>query len=186
MDLYTAWPAFNFKDPAYGPNSFNLTGMNPNPGTVGVIDRHYKVWPHTPIIWTQHPPSLGLTQTVGCATLGAFMADMVLGVPGGSGTDATPSTGTDWSRLVDLLLKVTFNRTFRHTPTLGPRTEPRGVLAFALPDSGQPLGGVIGRLLSDGEPPFAGVEIIEDGRSEGISIMRIELKRRPDAPAQGG
>jgi len=96
-------------------------------GTFGVIDPRFYGEPH----WTQHParpsPKIISRNDPG---LGKFIAEMVDGTQAGYGRVATPSLNTDWSKVVEKLLHITYNRALTNRSTLGSARPPRGVHAF--------------------------------------------------------
>ena len=170
--LYQKWPVFSFEDSAYGCKSYSLMSIcNRNAGSFGVIDQHFKNSPKSPPMWTQHDPEPTPDCLANTPTLGEFLAQMILGNGVTCGRIAFPKGTDDWSQVVDLLLRVTYQKTFKHKGTFGPYEPPRGVMAF-LNRAQWPQQRSISR---DWQPPFDGFEIIEDGEPGGISILKIEV-----------
>lgn len=178
LALYQQWFVFDFVEAAYGLKGVDLRkGGTVGTATFGVIDRHLKHLPTNPIVWTQHAPSPTPQRVLGGQRLGSFLTGMVCGRPR-LGRRADPSAGTPWSRTVEALLSVTYSRVFRHTPTYGPLSLPRGVTAFhylSLGDRRLLRQGRGGSLL-DGGPPD-GVTLLEGDDQGGISTIHIRLER---------
>ena len=177
LGLYHRWPSFSFTDKdSYGTGSFLL---NPNaaetPSWFGVIDRHLKNGAGSPPpVWTQHPPSPTPAVTTGGRTLGAFVTDAVFG-PGAGRPVAIPAV-SDWDRLVELLLQVTYAGLFRDTATLGPSPAGRGVTALAFRAAG-----VMQRItpkwtMGSGAPPVDGAADREsEPAPSGVSVLHVEV-----------
>jgi hypothetical protein len=76
--------------------------------------------------------------------------------------------------VVDLLLTVTYAKTFGHKPTLGNARPLRGSgkYAYFLAELPAPVA-----LLMNGgwHPPFDGVETVYDDRPDGISVVHFSL-----------
>ena len=175
LRLYQAWPLFSFVESVYGNDSFDLAVQNSDEvGTFGVIDRHFRNTAINPPIWTQHAPSPTPKNITTEPTLGAFLATMAGGLRLGFGRGAIEGGTDDWSKLVELLLRVTYAKTFRHQTTLGSRNPARGnnAIAFMLTRASQKLPGLGGHG-PDWRPPFDGFEVIEDDNPGGISILHI-------------
>jgi hypothetical protein len=180
LSLYQSWPQFSFVDGVYGPDKYILTTKGAQSGTIGVIDRHFRKAPAFPPIWTQHEvtptPSIVTSEPM----LGTFIAHMA--VPSKYGRIARPGGQDDWSKVVDLLLTVTYSKVFRHKPTLGTSTPKRGVtgLAYFLTSgltSG--MGGSAARSSAGRQwrPPFDGFEEIDDPSPGGISLLHVKIAR---------
>jgi hypothetical protein len=129
LDLYQHWPRFDFEEAAYKLNhiDFRAGGAGGHSGTFGVIDRHLTNQP----VWTQHAASPTPAIILNQSRLGEFIAEMVDGTRAGFGRLATPSLQTDWAKVVERLLTVTYARAFHHKMTFGPAGAPRGVNAVA-------------------------------------------------------
>jgi hypothetical protein len=177
LDLYQSWPPFLFVDAIYGTNQYAL--MNPTgeqSGTFGVIDRHFKKQTTAPPIWTQHraspTPSIATSEPM----LGTFIANMA--APGAYGRPAWPGGKDDWSKVVDLLLSVTYRKAFRHKPTLGARGPGRGVTALACFLSAGAAGSRSHSRAGAGWwPPFDGFQESDDPSPGGISLLHIQIDR---------
>jgi hypothetical protein len=174
LDLYQKWHKFDFEESIYGLSQVDFTngGGAIDSGTIGVIDRHFI----TPPVWTQHAANPTPAIISGEPQLGEFIAEMVDGTRSGFGRLATPALQTDWSKTVERLLDVTYNRVFHHKPTLGPTGVPRGVRAVASLNftqmanltSGNPGGSIKG--------PPDDFEIREDDRvPRGISVVHVGI-----------
>ena len=130
LDLYQNWHRFDFKDPAYGMKRVDFT-IGPRPawsGTFGTIDPRFDGQPR----WTQHlarPTPRNIHKND--PRLGHFIAEMADGTQPGFGRLATPSLKTDWSKVVERLLSVTYTRAFGDKAILGPARPPRGTNAVA-------------------------------------------------------
>jgi hypothetical protein len=181
LALYQSWPAFSFVDSIYGTGKYilaNRTGEES--GTIGVIDRHFKKAAADPPIWTQHnarpTPSIVTAEPM----LGSFIANMV--APSACGRQSWAGGQDDWSKVVDVLLSVTYGKVFRHKAALGKSTPRRGVTALAYllttsamtPKSRSKTG-------SDWRPPFDGFEVIEDPLPGGISLVHIRIGQSGDS-----
>jgi hypothetical protein len=131
LELYQDWPRFRFVDAGYGPSSFRLAGsQHGQGGSFGVIDRHLILDADTtPPVWTQHNPRPTPAKVTGEPELGSFLTWMLAGRPG-FGRNAPESPKDDWSKVVELLLTVTYAKTFGHPPTLGELRPSRGFSAF--------------------------------------------------------
>jgi hypothetical protein len=177
LSLYQAWPQFTFVDPIYGANQYVLaTTTRARSGTFGVIDRHFRKRRSAPPIWTQHPASPTPSVVTGEPMLGTFIANMTNG--SACGRRAQPDGKDDWSKVVDLLLRVTYRKAFRHKPTLGPASPLRGatrsVCFLASGNTGTASRRRIGR---DWQPPFDGFEYIDDPDPGGISLVHVRIGR---------
>lgn len=177
LELYQAWPQFSFADPVYGTDQYLLaTTAGAQSGTFGVIDRHFKKTQAAPPIWTQHQARPTPSKVANEPMLGTFIAEMAGG--GAHGRRAWPGGQDDWSRVVDLLLSVTYKKVFRHSPTLGPASPLRGNTALACflvagdtaPASGRRRGG-------DWQPPFDGFEYVDSPTPGGISLVHVQIGR---------
>ena len=175
LGLYQSWPSFAFVDGIYGTDQYILkSATGEQSGTFGVIDRHFKKTPAAPPIWTQHEamptPSIVTIEPM----LGTFIAHMA--VPSTYGRIARPGGRDDWSKVVDLLLTVTYAKVFRHKPTLGVSSPKRGVtsLAYFL-TSGIAASGARSSAGGHWRPPFDGFEDIEDPSPGGISLLHIKI-----------
>ncbi len=177
LELYQSWPVFTFKEAIYGSNSYALKSVGQgDAGSFGVIDRHFRNSPGLPPRWTQHdarPTPVSITNE---PSFGGFLAQMVGGKVGACGRVAVPGGSDDWSQVVDLLLRVTYCKAFRHAPTLGASSSRRGTTAIAYltgsherHSGSRRLGGPAWR------PPFEGFEEVGDETPGGISVLRIEV-----------
>lgn len=179
LRMYQGWPSFVFVDAVnYGSGTY-LLGMHPGgtPGWFGVIDRHFKNGPYSPPpVWTQHPPSPTPIITTGGRTLGEFVTDAVFDL--GAGCLVNVSATSDWDRLVNLLLRVTYAGLFRHSATLGPRSAGRGVTALAFRAASVTQEITPTWLMGGGTPPIdgAGDQVFEPAGS-GISVLHVTVGR---------
>jgi len=176
LHLYQNWPSFKFRDAVYGANSYSLKCSGTGSGTYGVIDRHFKSSAGRSPQWTQHPAQPTPVAITSEPTFGEFLAHMIGGRSKNYGRIAVPGGADDWSKVVDLLLDITYKKAFRHAATLGPLSPPRGTTALAylttVPErqvQGWPSAGLGWR------PPFDGFEVIEDESPGGISVLRLEV-----------
>lgn len=178
--LYQNWPTFEFSDGAYGTRRFNLRATCiEESGTFGIIDRHLKNSLSTPPVWTQHPASPTPTSVSIEPTLGRFLADMVGRTGLNCGRRAFEGGVDDWSQVVDLLMKVTYDKVFRHVPTLGNSIARRGITALMV--SKMPPIGVIGFIDGGGSrPPIDGVDFFEADGPRAISVLRIIVAETSD------
>ena len=107
-------------------------GAKEDAGTFGIIDRHFRSLPATPPVWTQHraqpTPKVITTEPM----LGTFIANMAAAKRTRYGRRAWPGGKDDWSKVVDLLLKVTYAKAFRHRQTLSAAAPQRGNTALRL------------------------------------------------------
>jgi hypothetical protein len=112
--------------------------------------------------------------------LGSFIAEMVDGTQKGIGRLATPTLKTDWSKVVERLMSITYGRVFHHKPALKATNAQRGVTAvacLALKTGHEPP--LAAWLRGGDSPPFGGVEIAEvDGTPIGISIFHVQISDR--------
>ncbi len=182
LHIFQHWPSFRFRDPVYGTSTYSLTGVGAGEsGTFGVIDRHFKKSRKQPPRWTQHSARPTPRRITTEPTLGGFIAQMLGGSTRSFGRVASSGGTDDWSRVVDLLLNVTFRKAFRHAPTTGALHSPRGVTAMAYLKG--PIGGQ-GRSRKpsgvDWRPPFDGFQTVEDDNPGGMSVLRIEVSRDMD------
>jgi hypothetical protein len=174
LDLYQNWHKFRFQESAYGISQVDFTkgGGGRDSGTIGVIDRHLKSQP----VWTQHAARPTPATILNQPHLGKFIAEMVDGSRPGFGRLATPTLQTDWSKTVERLLEVTYQRAFHHKPILGPTRAPRGVHAIACLSftmMANPMAGIWGGSIKG--PPYE-FQIREDGgQPSGISIVHIDI-----------
>ncbi|MDI4642099.1 hypothetical protein K9U39_14305 [Rhodoblastus acidophilus] len=180
LHLYQNWPAFSFADAVYGTRIFNLQPTcGEDAGTFGVIDRHLKNTAIEPPIWTQHQalptPSAITTEP----TLGKFVANMIGQTGLNYGRRAIENGADDWSAVVDLLMKVTYGKVFRHKPTLGNHAVARGATGIAFLQAAPQ--GVYALVESGGPPPpIEGVELIDDDDPGGMSVLRIVVAETGD------
>lgn len=174
LELYQKWPPFDFIEKSYAMTNILFNDRAPDvdrSASIGVIDRHLYNYPG---VWTQHrsspTPAIIKANDI---RLGPFIANMIArNSP--SGRLATPLAGSDYSKVVERLLSITYNRLFKHRPTLGIGVERiRGVTAFALLQLNK-IAEFYEEIGNDGPP--AGVEIIEEERPEGISTLHIVLR----------
>jgi hypothetical protein len=181
LDLYQFWPTFSFVDRVYGPDVYNLTSKTTeDAGTFGVIDRHFKNAPRTPPLWTQHRAKPTPQVITNEPLLGTFIANMTAANASGYGRIALPGGKDDWSKVVDLLLQVTYARAFRRTSTLGAAAPQRGNTAMAYLRTGPSAGSLRGRADGSWWPPFEGFEVIEDDAPGGISVLHLTLAELED------
>lgn len=177
LSLYQSWPQFSFVDAIYGTDKYILaTATGAQSGTFGVIDRHFKRAPAAPPIWTQHMATPTPRIVTSEPMLGTFIAHMA--VPSTYGRSARPGGQDDWSKVVDLLLRVTYAKVFRHKPTLGESNPTRGVtgLAYFL-TSGIAVSRASSSAGRQWRPPFDGFEDIEDPSPGGISLLHVKIAR---------
>lgn len=179
LHLYQNWPSFRFRESVYGTDSYSLKRIaNEDAGTFGVIDRHFKKSLGKSPEWTQHNPRPTPHRITTQPSFGGFLAGMIAGGSKSLGRVAYPGGTDDWSRVVDLLLRVTYNKAFTHSSTLGSLASPRGTTAMAYLTTPEMKRGRIGRKVDhDWRPPFDGFETIEDDSSGGISVLRLEVSR---------
>ena len=177
LDLYQSWPAFTFEEAVYGSKSYDLRSLGQgDAGSFGVIDRHFRNSPGMPPRWTQHHARPTPASVTNEPSFGGFLAHMIGGKVGACGRVAVPGGSDDWSEVVDLLLRVTYNKAFRHAPTLGAPSTRRGTTAIAYltgPDERR-----MGRRRLVGpawRPPFEGFEEVDDESPGGISVLRVEV-----------
>jgi hypothetical protein len=174
LNLYQNWPSFTFADESlYGDGSFDLAkSANGMAGSFGIIDRHLTSSKHP--IWTQHSPNPTPSIITTQPKLGSFLTGMFAGQPG-FGRYAPQKPKDDWSRLLDLLLKVTYARTFAHKLTLGDQRPPRGLSAFII-QNGQSRN--IFAVQSTGEiPPIDLRRDIPDRPTDTMpSLVHIEIE----------
>lgn len=182
LHLFQHWPSFRFRDPVYGASSYILTSVGTGEsGTFGVIDRHFKRPLKQPPKWTQHSAKPTPHRITTEPTLGGFIAQMIGSGARKFGRVASPGGTDDWSRVVDLLLNVTFQKAFKYAPSLGSLQSPRGVTAMAyLPASTTGQGRSYRPLGLDWQPPFDGFETIEDDDPGGINVLRVEVSQDVD------
>jgi hypothetical protein len=173
LDLYQNWHQFDFVDQAYDMKRVNLH-VGPDPffsGSFGVIDPRFDGQPR----WTQHcaRPTPRVFYDFS-PRLGRFIAEMVDRTPG-FGRLATPSLNTDWSKTVEMLLKVTYKRTFGEKAILGPLRPPRGASAVVCYSSkATPIGRSAFLRSVDKPPPYI---IPDEAQREpnGLSIVHLEV-----------
>jgi hypothetical protein len=172
LRLYQNWPRFEFLDPEYGNASFLLTkGRSGEPGSFGVIDRHM-----IPPVWTQHPPTPSPAKVTTEPELGAFLAGMASSRVGfGRRTSQKPKD--EWSKLVDLLLKVTYAKSFRHRTTLDDLRPPRGHSAFIVVKNRTHD---VSKASSGGAPPIDVAYEFGDDPDSAISLFHIEITLASD------
>ncbi|KGD98590.1 hypothetical protein JL39_14100 [Rhizobium sp. YS-1r] len=171
LELFQKWPRFDFEEPIYNLASvdFHSGGSAAECGRYGVIDRHLI----TPPIWSQMRPSKVPGKTLASPILADFIVGLVLNRVG---REATPSLGSDWSKTVETLMRVTYGRFFHQRQSLGPVAFPRGntTLAFLLQGSViQTSVSTDGLLPIDAEPEP--VSIDEEPPNRALSVIRIGL-----------
>jgi hypothetical protein len=174
LDLYQNWHKFDFKEAAYGMSQVDFTkgGGGPDSGTIGVIDRRWKGQP----VWTQHAARPTPVIISNQPHLGEFIAEMADGSRPGFGRLATPTLQTDWSKAVEQLLEVTYQRAFHHKPTLGPTRVRRGVHAVAclsFKTMANSVGGIWGGSIKG--PPYEFETREDGGQPSGISVVHIDI-----------
>lgn len=179
LDLYQNWPAFSFVEVIYGSKPYGLKTVGTgDAGSFGIIDRHFRNSVKSPPRWTQHAASPTPADITTEPTFGGFVAHMLGTSARVCGRVAVPGGTDDWSQVVDLLLKVTYEKAFRHGPTLGGSAPPRGTTAFVFRAAALlQKSGTSRRSARDWRPPFDGFEVFEDGEPGGISILRLEISR---------
>jgi hypothetical protein len=180
LDLYQNWYHFDFLDPAYPMSRVNFrVGTRPFwSGTFGAIDPRFDAQPR----WTQHRarPTPGII-TNHDPRLGCFIAEMADGTRPGFGRLATPSLDTDWSKTVELLLRVTCTRAFADKAILGPARPPRGanaVVCFekrAMAVSKSAFKQLDGLL-----PPLGLIPEHVEREPNGLSVLHLELATGQD------
>ena len=177
LGLYQVWPQFSFVDSVYGAEQYLLaTKGGAQSGTFGVIDRHFRMTHAAPPIWTQHPALPTPSDVTNEPMLGTFIAEMVGG--GARGRRAWPGGHDDWSKVVDLLLRVTYGKTFRHRPTLGATSPLRGVTAtVCFLATANTATTQIRRSGGAWQPPFDGFEFIDSPDPGGISLIHARIGR---------
>lgn len=168
LELMSRWPAFSlsagFTPGARDFSTCGHLGVKGDSGKYGLIE------PQPNPEWEQHVPAKSMP--AGGDKLGTFLAKMVQIGQRGYGREAT-GTADDWSRTVDELLRVTSGLVFTHSASF-PGSQPRHktAVAFVLPaESGDY------DLWMDGPPPAGGHEDREEGPGEGLSFLRIEIRR---------
>lgn len=103
------------------------------------------------------------------------------GTQAGFGRVATPSLNTDWSKTVELLLRVTYARAFGDKTILGPTRPRRGTNAIvcfgnkATPISKSELKQTVGFL-----PPLGGIVDASEREGNGLSVFHFELETGDD------
>jgi hypothetical protein len=180
LDLYQNWHRFDFLDPAYPMSQVNFhVGAGPFwSGTFGVIDPRFDAQPRwtqpsarpTPSIITNHDPRLG-----------CFIAEMTDGTRPGFGRIATPSLNTDWSKTVELLLRVTYARAFGERAILGPARPPRGASAVAcFGNAAIPIPKSAYKQLDGMLPPLRMIPGDTERDPNGLSVAHLELASGQD------
>jgi len=177
--LFQRWPKFRFEDPAYGNRSYVLetSGLGQS-GTFGIIDRHFKNSPPSPPRWTQHAATPTPRDLAGAPTLGRFLAEMVDGTRDGFGRVASVGGNDDWSKVVGLLLRITYGQMFHYRRSYGNTSMPRGVTAVALAH-----GPWVSHLRPTFDtqtslPPTFDILDTPDGDApRGISVLHIEVRK---------
>ena len=147
-------------------------------GTFGAIDPRFDAQPR----WTQHParPTPRII-TNRDPQLGCFIAEMADGTRPGFGRLATPWLDTDWSKTVELLLRVTYARAFGEKTILRPARPPRGanaVVCFgnkAMAVSKSAFTQLDGLL-----PPLGLVPEHVEREPNGLSVVHLELTTGQD------
>ena len=176
LSLYQHWPAFTFVDRTrYGSAAYRLVGSTSGEaGTFGVIDRHLHNPLTDPPTWTQHPPSPPPHKVTGEPELGTFLTGMLAGAAT-CGRTAPERPKDDWTRIVELLLRVTYSETFAHTQTLGDLRPRRGYTAyFLMPHQAMTLFEASAH--PQIPPDLPPVDQVPDPHEpRGISIMHIEV-----------
>jgi hypothetical protein len=175
LGLYQAWPQFSFVDSVYGADRYLLaTKAGAQSGTFGVIDRHFRKTRAAPPIWTQHPAVPTPSDVTNEPMLGTSIAEMVGG--GTRGRRAWPGGRDDWSKVIDLLLRVTYGKAFRHRPTLGPTSYPRGITAIAcLLATVNSAAAPNRRSGGAWRPPFDGFDFVDSPDPGGISMIHARI-----------
>jgi hypothetical protein len=176
LGLYQNWPSFTFTDTRrYGSETYSLSNKPVEvAGWFGVIDRHLKNGlSMPPPVWTQHPPFPTPTVTTNGRELGEFIAHAIFGQNAGRSVAKPPVS--DWDRVVELLLNVTYTGVFRHQNTLGHQAAQRGVTQLLVKGAGKneiwsvPLGDTF-----QGAPPIEGlVDAAFDPPAVGISTLHV-------------
>jgi hypothetical protein len=173
LSLYQSWPAFSFVDTSYGRATYNIkTSTGPNPGTFGIIDRHFKNGIAATPRWTQHEPTPTPQEVTWQPLLGTFVANMLPGNRHLCGCPAVPGGTDDWSMVVDLLLRKTYAKTFRHRSTLGEAMPRRGHTALAFLTHPRADAGWW--------PPFDDFDVVEDDSPMGMNVVHLALTERKD------
>jgi hypothetical protein len=176
LGLYQSWPLFSFVEGIYGNNHYDLAmGTTEDAGTFGVIDRHFRNRRAVPPLWTQHAAKPTPGAITNEPSLGNFLAEMAAMRRSGFGRRAVPGGEDDWSKVIDILLRVTYAKTFRHAPTLGAAAPHRGDTTVAYFISGPAQSAARRRAEPGWRPPFDGIEFIEGDAPGGISVVHIML-----------
>jgi hypothetical protein len=181
--LYQTWPLFKFMDTkSYGTQSFDLsTNIADQSGTFGVIDRHFRASPGVPPVWTQHPAYPTPKQITNEPTLGQFLAELADGRRRGFGRSCVAGGRDDWSRVVDLLLDVTYKQVFRYAPDFGANAQPRGMSRIAFLSGRSQFDRRSKSLVGGGwRPPYDDFQIVEDDPPRGLSVLHVSLEMDDD------
>ena len=174
LDLFSRWPPFSL--PAgFAPGTRNFSTCK-YAGNVRDCGRYGLISPQPSPAWHQHAPAAIMPP--GGIELGTFLARMLETGQVGFGREAT-GLGDDWSRTVDELMRVTTKLALK-APGV-PAGQGRGVTAMALYD-GIEQPGAYG-VVASGPPPSGGRQQSADESPEGqgVSVLRIRVKRNPDA-----
>jgi hypothetical protein len=182
LALYQRWPLFKFMDTtSYGTHFFDLsTNTADQSGTFGIIDRHFRASPGAPPVWTQHPAHPTPEQITTEPTLGQFLAELTDGRRSGFGRSCVAGGSDDWSRVVDLLLDVTYKQVFRYAPGFGANAQPRGISRIAFLSSRSQFDQRSKRSVGGGwHPPYDDFQIVDDP-PRGVSVLSISLEMDDD------
>ena len=170
LDLYSRWPAFElphgFPAGARDFSSCPHAGSSMDCGRYGLIDGRIP-------IWHQRPPAAILPSSGD--ELGTFLARMAENRPG-YGREASGITD-DWSRTVEDLMRITFNRTFR---VLGTKSRhPRGVSLAMRAVSGDVTGFIVPDCgYGDSGPPGGTIKVYDEGDgASGINLLHVGISR---------
>jgi hypothetical protein len=175
LGLYQLWPQFTFVDSVYGADQYALATAGAQSGTFGVIDRHFRRTLTAPPTWTQHQALPTPRVVANEPMLGTFIAEMAGGAA--RGRRAWPGGHDDWSKVIDLLLRVTYGKAFRHRPTLGPASPLRDITAAACFLTTVNAAAPSRRSGGAWQPPFDGFEFVESPDPGGISLIHVRIGR---------
>lgn len=173
LDLYQTWPDFNFVANAFPKKHFNfrIGGVSTASGTIGVINRHLKK--STTPKWTQHKVLPTPRAINGSPNLAQFLTWMVEGSHADYWRSVSQQPCNDWNEVIELLLNITYNKTFRHSATFGAARQQRGNTTAAYlfyPNKTNPSPLTVAAMI----PPSNRFEIVDDeGDPVGISMVHL-------------
>ena len=166
LELYSTWPSFELGSGFPGGlRDFSTCLHAGKPDDCG----RYGLIGGCPLVWHQQEPAQAMPS--GGVELGTFLARMVES-RSGYGREAT-GLADDWSRTIEDLMRITFNKVFRLSRARW--TDSRGI-SVSLPASGNAVGLQIRGQDNEGGPSGRESDRFEERPGDdGISLLHVEI-----------